>query len=121
MKDLGATKKILGMEILRDRVACRLSLSHKGYIEKVFHRFDMQNPKLITTLLAAHFRLSSALCPQSDEEVNYMSRVPYSSVVGSLTSVMVCSRPDLTYAVNAINKYMEKLGKEHWKAVQWIQ
>ena len=26
-KDLGATKKILGMEILRDRVARRLSLS----------------------------------------------------------------------------------------------
>ena len=27
MKDLGAAKKILGMEILRDRVARRLSLS----------------------------------------------------------------------------------------------
>ena len=27
MKDLGAAKKILGMEILRDRVAERLSLS----------------------------------------------------------------------------------------------
>ena len=27
MKDLGAAKKILGMEILRDRVASRLSLS----------------------------------------------------------------------------------------------
>ena len=35
MKDLGATKKILGMEILRDRVVGRLSLSQKGYIEKV--------------------------------------------------------------------------------------
>ena len=29
MKDLGAAKKILGMEIMRDRVAGRLSLSHK--------------------------------------------------------------------------------------------
>ena len=29
MKDLGAAKKILGMEILRDKVAGRLSLSHK--------------------------------------------------------------------------------------------
>ena len=41
-KDLGAAKKILGMEIMRDRVARRLSLSRKGYIEKVFHRFDMR-------------------------------------------------------------------------------
>ena len=41
MKDLGAAKKILGMEILRNRVAGRLSLSQKGYIEKVLHRFNM--------------------------------------------------------------------------------
>ena len=49
-----------------------------------------------------------------------MSRVPYSSVVSSLLYVMVCSRPDLAYAIGAINRYMEKPGKEHWKVVQWI-
>ena len=63
MKDLGAAKKILGMEILRDRVAGRLSLSHKGYIEKVLPRFNMQNEKAITTPLEAHFILSSTLSP----------------------------------------------------------
>ena len=54
----------------------------------------MQNAKPVTTPLAAHFRLSSALCPQSDEEVDYMSRVPHSSVMGSLMYAMVCSRLD---------------------------
>ena len=120
MKDLGAAKKILGMEILRDRVASRLSLSQKGYIEKVLHRFNMQNSKPVTTPLAAHFRLSYALCPQSNEDVDYMSRVPYSSVVDSLMYVMVCSRPYLSYAVSVVSRYMAKPGKEHWKAIQWI-
>ena len=32
MEDLGVAKKILGMEIMRDRVAGRLSLCKKGYI-----------------------------------------------------------------------------------------
>ena len=32
MKDLGATKKILGMEILRDRKVGKLYLIQKGYI-----------------------------------------------------------------------------------------
>jgi hypothetical protein len=41
MKDLGVAKKILGMEILRDRKASKLYLSQKGYIEKVLHRFNM--------------------------------------------------------------------------------
>ena len=44
-----------------------------------------------------------------------MSRVPYSNIVGSLMYTMVCSSPDLAYA---ISKYMEKPDKEHWKAIQ---
>ena len=63
MKDPGVAKKILGMEIMRDRVAGKLSLSQKGYIEKVLCRFNMKNGNLVTTLLVVHFRLSSALCP----------------------------------------------------------
>ena len=63
MKDLGAAKKILGMKIMRSRVAGRLSLSQKGYIEKVLRKINMQNTKLITTPLEAYFRLSFALCP----------------------------------------------------------
>ena len=120
MKDLGAAKKIPGMEIVRNRAADRLYLSQKGYIEKVLRRFNMQSAKPVTTPLAAHFRLSSALCPQSDDEVDYMSRVPYSSAVGSLMYAMVCSRPDLAFAVSAVSRYMANPGKEHWKAVQWI-
>ena len=53
MKYLGAAKKILGVEIVRDRVVGRLSLSLKGNIEKVLRRFNMQNAKPITTPLAA--------------------------------------------------------------------
>ncbi|KAG8492061.1 hypothetical protein CXB51_015688 [Gossypium anomalum] len=63
MKDLGPAKKILGMEILRDRKAIKLYLSQKGYIEKVLCRFNMQSAKPVSTPLAAHFRLSSTLSP----------------------------------------------------------
>ncbi|KAG8498939.1 hypothetical protein CXB51_005359 [Gossypium anomalum] len=104
MKDLGPAKKILGMEILRDRK----------------NKFNMRSAKPVSTPLAAHFRLSSALSPQSDDEIEYMSHVPYSSAVGSLMYAMVCSRPDLSYAVSAVSRYMANPGKEHWKAVQWI-
>ena len=77
----------------------------------------MQNAKPVTTPLTAHFRLSSNLCPHSDEKVDYMCRVPYSSVVGSLMYAMACSSPDLAYAINTVNRYTTKPGKEHWKAV----
>ncbi|KAG8496862.1 hypothetical protein CXB51_008020 [Gossypium anomalum] len=104
MKDLGPAKKILGMEILRDRKASKLYLNRKGYIEKVLCRFNMQNAKPVSTPLAAHFRLSSALSPQSDDEIEYMSHVSYSSVVESLMYATVYLRPDLSYAVSAFGR-----------------
>ncbi|KAK1652805.1 hypothetical protein QYE76_070610 [Lolium multiflorum] len=43
MKDLGPAKKILGMEIKRDRKSSLLFLSQEKYIEKVLHRFNMHD------------------------------------------------------------------------------
>ena len=59
MKDLGATKKILGMEIHRDRASRRLWLSQHSYVKRVMEKFNMDNAKPVSTPLANHFRLST--------------------------------------------------------------
>ncbi|XP_059650617.1 cysteine-rich receptor-like protein kinase 42 [Cornus florida] len=41
MKDLGEAKKILGMEIKRDRMKDTVCLSQKQYLKKVLHQFDV--------------------------------------------------------------------------------
>ncbi|RVW13426.1 Retrovirus-related Pol polyprotein from transposon TNT 1-94 [Vitis vinifera] len=45
MKDLGAAKKILGMEIHMDRASGRLWLSQHSYVKRVLERFNMDNAK----------------------------------------------------------------------------
>lgn len=72
MKDLGAVRKILSIEILRDRKTGKLYLSKNGYIEKVLHMFNMLNAKAVSTTLTVHFKLSYGLCPQSNEEIDYI-------------------------------------------------
>ena len=49
-----------------------------------------------------------------------MSYVPYSSVVGSHMYCMVCTGPDLSYAVNVMSHLMHNPGKDHWDATKWI-
>nr|AAT01387.1 putative polyprotein [Oryza sativa Japonica Group]AAT44170.1 putative polyprotein [Oryza sativa Japonica Group] len=120
MKDLDAAKKILGMEITRDRNSGWLFLSQQSYIKKVLQRFNMHDTKPVSTHIAPHFKLSALQCASTDEDVEYMSRVPYSSVVGSLMYAMVCSRLDLSHAMSLVSRYMANPGKEHWKAIQWI-
>ncbi|KAG8478826.1 hypothetical protein CXB51_028794 [Gossypium anomalum] len=66
--------------------------------------YSEASAKPVNTSLAAHFKLSSALSTQSNDEIEYMLHVPYSSAVGSLMYVMVCSRPDLSYAVSAFRR-----------------
>ena len=74
MKDLGAAKKILGMEILRDREARKLWLSQKNYIRKVLENFSMLDAKPVSTPLANHFRLFGNQCPKNAEEIEDMTR-----------------------------------------------
>jgi len=118
MKDIGAAKKILGMEITRDRKSGLLFFSQHNYIKKILHRFNMHDSKTVSTPIAPYFKLSVAQCPSSDDDIEYMSKVSYTSAVGFLMYCMICSRTDLSYARNLVSRYMSNPGKEHWKAVQ---
>ena len=121
MKDLGEAKKILGMEICRDRAHGRVSLSQKQYLKKVLQQFGMnEQTKPVSTPLASHFKLSAQLSPSTNTEREYMLQVPYSNAVGSLMYAMVCTRPDISQAVSIVSRYMHNPGKGHWQAVKWI-
>lgn len=111
MKNLEAAKKILGMEIHRDRKVGTLFLSQKMYIEKLLERFGMQDVNSVSTPLAAHFKLSAALSQQTEKEVEHMSRVPYASAVGSLMYAMVCTTPDISQAISVVSRFMENPGR----------
>ena len=49
-----------------------------------------------------------------------MRRVPYASAVGSLMYVMLCTRPDICYAVGIVSRYQSNPGRKHWEAVKHI-
>ena len=49
-----------------------------------------------------------------------MSKVPYTSTIGSLMYAMVCTRPDIAHAVGVMSRFMSRPRKQHWEAVKWI-
>lgn len=71
-------------------------------------KFDMSNAKLASTPLANHFKLFVYHCSKIKEEVKFMLKVPYASVVGCLMYVMVCTRLDLTHVVSQVCRFMAK-------------
>ena len=120
MKDLGDAKQILGMRIIRDRANGTLKLSQLEYVKKILNRFNMNEAKLVSTLLGSHFKLSKEQSPKTEEERDYMSKVPYALAIGNLMYAMVCTRPDIAHAMGVVSRYMSRPGKQHWEAVKWI-
>ena len=63
MKELGNARRILGMEIERDKKNETLFLSQKSYIQKILQRYNMFDSRSMLTPIASHFKLSSTQSP----------------------------------------------------------
>ena len=90
-----------------------LLLSRHILLSTVLKIFNMQNEKPVSTPFSSHFKLSKEMFPKTQEEMEYMSEVPYASIVGSLMYAMVCIRLDISHAVGVVSRYMNNPGKEH--------
>ncbi|XP_062100743.1 secreted RxLR effector protein 161-like [Humulus lupulus] len=49
-----------------------------------------------------------------------MDSVPFASGVGSVIYAMVCTRPDLAYAMSIVGRFIADSGEEHWNPLKWI-
>ena len=77
--------------------------------------------KSVSIPLAPHFKLSADMSPKNEDfEREYLLRVPYANVVGSLIYGMICTRLDISQAIGFVSRYMHDLGKKHWQVVKWL-
>lgn len=113
MKDLGPAKRILGMDIHRDRVNGVLTLSQGSYLAKVLRNFMMEESKPVSTPMGSHFKLSSTREDLRSEIYRVMESVPYSSAVGSLMYSMIGTRPDIAHGVGLVSRFMSAPNEDH--------
>ena len=105
MKDLGEETYNLGTRVYKDRSKRFLSLSQSTYIEKMLKRFSMDQSKRGFIPMMHGITLSKSLCPQTLDERTHLSLIPYSSAIGSIMYYMICSRPNVSYALSAMSRY----------------
>ena len=120
MKDLGEVVYILGIKIYRDRSRRLLGLSQSTYIDKVLKRFNMSEAKKWFLPLSHGIRLSETQSPSTSDERSRMSRIPYASAIGSIMYAMICTRPDVAFAISLTSRYQANPGESHWAAVKTI-
>jgi len=114
MKDLGEAAYILGIKIYRNRSKRLIGLSQDMYIDKVLKRFNMEQSKKGFLPMSHGMHFSTKQCPSIADERNRMSKVPYASPIGSIMYAMICTCPDVSYALSVASRYQANLGESHW-------
>ena len=64
--------------------------------------------------------LSKSMCPKTIEERKRMSKIPYASAIGSIMYAMLCTKPDVSFALSVTSRFQSIYGEEHWAAVKNI-
>ncbi|GKA37920.1 ribonuclease H-like domain-containing protein [Tanacetum coccineum] len=110
MTDLGPLNYFLGISVSRD--SSGLFLSQKKYSIEIFDRAHMDNCNLGRTLIDTESKLGSNGDPVSDPTL-------YQSLAGSL-QYLTFTRPDISYAVQQVCRYMHDPREPHFSALKRI-
>ncbi|WVZ03280.1 hypothetical protein V8G54_024086 [Vigna mungo] len=120
MKELGEARRILGIDIKRDKPGGNLFSSQNCYWQKVISRYQMVESKPAGRAIGQHLKLTKEQCPKTEDERRKMESVPFSNGIGSIMYGMVCTRPDLAHGVSVLNRFMVDPGQIHWDALKWM-
>ena len=111
VRDLGAAKFFLGMEIERDRTNRTLKLSQKRLTAELLEKYKSEVTGVASTPATPGVRLN-----REDGEFLDTSHHSYAELVGSLLYLSVCTRPDISQAVAQLSRYMANPRMPHYKA-----
>jgi hypothetical protein len=111
MTDLGKMKYFLGIEVTQS--AGGIFICQKKYAREVLERFRMDDCTPVQVPIIPGTKLTR------DGEGEKIDSTYYKQMIGSLM-YMTATRPDLTYAVSLISRFMEAPTELHYQAVRKI-
>jgi hypothetical protein len=118
--DQGPTTSILSVKIERDRPNRTISLSQPGYIESILEQFGMSECNPALTPMEENQRLSASMSPDTPERQAEMKPCPYRELIGKLLYLAIATRPDISYTVGVLCRFVENPGMEHWLAAKRV-
>lgn len=106
------SKNYLGFQYRRIRSERKIVVNMGDYIEKKLKQFEMTDAKPVGSPMEPKVNLYD----EADLDVNY----PYRQAVGSLLYLAVKTRPDISFAVSTLSRFVSKPTVIHVEAVKRV-
>ena len=106
MTDLGVADVILNIKLLRDENG-GITLLQSHYVEKVLSRFGYSDctpsptPYDASVLIRKNRRIAR-------------DQLRYSQIIGSLMYLASATRPNISFAMSKLSRFVSKPGDDHW-------
>jgi hypothetical protein len=110
IRDLGIPTHFLGMNISYDREKGEVLLSQVSYIDTLIKRFNIQDSPPTSIPIKPGVRFNKLQGQESP------TTQPFSSLIGGLLFLSICTRPDIAFAVFSLSRFLKQPGQIHWEA-----
>ncbi|XP_020266633.1 uncharacterized protein LOC109842135 [Asparagus officinalis] len=111
MTDNGLMSYFLGIEVKQQQEG--IFISQKKYMKEILEKFKMNECNPVNTPVAIGMKLSR------EGDGRFVDSTLFKSLVGSLRYLTI-TRPDITYGVGLVSRYMETPNESHWLAAKRI-
>jgi hypothetical protein len=92
-----------------------ITIDQNGYIRQILERFGMNESKAVSTPIAT----GSRLCPaMNGSYANTTDIKQYQAMVSSVMYAMLCTRPDLAYAIQQLSQFNANPTNAHFQAAK---
>ncbi|GJT34653.1 hypothetical protein Tco_0925072 [Tanacetum coccineum] len=120
MKDLGKTKFCLGLQIEHPKDG--ILVHQEAYIEKLLKRFYLDKSHSLSTLMVVRtLDVKKDLFRHQDVDEEILGlEVLYLSAIGALMFFTGHTRPDITFSLNLLARYISCPTRRHWNGVKHI-
>ena len=117
IKDLGEIKKILNIQVTRDRQKRTLRLDQSHYLSDMFTKLGIQADKHKPTEIPLNGY--DALRPAGPDDQRIDPR-EYQHIVGKLMYAMIHTRPDIAFALSRLSQFLADPAEHHGQALKGL-